>query len=104
MILDRTTTPPTGEFPPLALPVPDNYRLSNGIEITACDRGDEEVCRIDLMLDGGYYVEQKPGTASLSLLMLKEGAAGKSSEEIAEALDYHGACLAQLYLDSFTTK
>ncbi len=93
MILDRTTTPPTGEFPPLALPVPDNYRLSNGIEITACDRGDEEVCRIDLMLDGGYYVEQKPGTASLSLLMLKEGAAGKSSEEIAEALDYHGAWL-----------
>ncbi len=93
MRLDRTTIPPVGEFPPLALPAPGNYTLSSGIEIIACNQGDEEVCRIDLMFDGGYYAEQKPGTASLTLLMLKEGAAGKSSEEIAESLDYHGAWL-----------
>ena len=45
------------------------------------------------MFEGGYYTEQKPGTAALTLLMLKEGAAGKSSEEIAESFDYHGAWL-----------
>ena len=45
------------------------------------------------MFDGGYYAETLPGTAALTLLMLKEGAAGKSSETIAEALDYHGAWL-----------
>ena len=93
MTLDRTTTPPVGTFPPLSLPAPGIHALSNGIEIIACNRGDEDVCRIDLMLEGGYYTEQKPGTAALTLLMLKEGAAGKSSEEIAESFDYHGAWL-----------
>lgn len=48
---------------------------------------------LDLIFEGGYYTEQKPGTAALTLLMLKEGAAGKSSEEIAESFDYHGAWL-----------
>lgn len=33
------------------------------------------------------------GHSRLTLLMLKEGAAGKSSEEIAESFDYHGAWL-----------
>ncbi len=93
MTLDRTTPPTTGEFPPLTLPTPDRYTLSNGIEITACNRGDEEVCRIDLVLEGGSFVEQKPGVASLTLLMLREGAGGKSGEEIAESLDSHGAWL-----------
>ena len=78
MTLDRTTTPPVGTFPPLSLPAPGIHALSNGIEIIACNRGDEDVCRIDLMFEGGYYTEQKPGTAALTLLMLKEGAAGKS--------------------------
>ena len=91
--LDRITPPPVGAFPPLSLPRPDRYRLTNGIEVIACNQGDEEVCRIDLMFDGGYYAETLPGTAALTLLMLKEGAAGKSSETIAEALDYHGAWL-----------
>lgn len=91
--LDRTTPPAIGAFPPLALPEPDRYRLTNGIEVIACNQGDEEVCRIDLMFEGGYYADTLPGTASLTLLMLKEGAAGKSSEAIAEALDYHGAWL-----------
>ncbi len=91
--LDRITPPPVGAFPPLALPEPQRYRLTNGIEVTACNLGDEEVCRVDLMFDGGYYADIRPGTASLTLLMLKEGAAGKSSEAIAEAFDYHGAWL-----------
>lgn len=91
--LDRITPPVIGTFPPLTLPEPDRYRLANGIEIVACNQGDEEVCRIDLMFDGGYYADTLPGTAALTLLMLKEGAAGKSSETIAEALDYHGAWL-----------
>ena len=93
MTLDRKTTPPVGTFPPLSLPAPGIHALSNGIEIIACNRGDEDVCRIDLIFEGGYYTEQKPGTAALTLLMLKEGAAGKSSEEIAESFDYHGAWL-----------
>ena len=93
MTLDRTTTPPVGTFPPLSLPAPGIHALSNDIEVIACNRGDEDVCRIDLMFEGGYYTEQKPGTAALTLLMLKEGAAGKSSEEIAESFDYHGAWL-----------
>ncbi len=93
MILDRTIPPTTGEFPPLVLPAPDRYTLSNGIEIIACNRGDEEVCRIDLMMEGGIYTEMKPGSASLTMLMLREGAAGRSSNEIAEELDYHGAWL-----------
>ena len=61
MTLDRTTTPPVGTFPPLSLPAPGIHALSNGIEIIACNRGDEDVCRIDIMLEGGYYTEQKPG-------------------------------------------
>ncbi len=92
-MLDRTIPPTIGAFPPLVLPTPDRYTLSNGIEITACNRGDEEVCRIDWVLEGGSYVEPKPGVALFSLLMLREGAGGKSGEEIAESLDSYGAWL-----------
>ena len=72
MTLDRTTTPPVGTFPPLSLPAPGIHALSNGIEIIACNRGDEDVCRIDLMFEGGYYTEQKPGTVSYTHLRAHE--------------------------------
>ncbi len=93
MKLDRTIPPATGVFPPLLLPKPDQYTLANGIEVIACNRGNEEVCRIDLVWEGGSYVESKPGAASLALLMLREGAGGKDSNEISEMLDAHGAWL-----------
>ena len=36
--LDRITPPPVGAFPPLSLPRPDHYRLTNGIEVIACNQ------------------------------------------------------------------
>lgn len=78
----------------ISAPIPARTRhpcFTNGIEIIACNRGDEDVCRIDLMFEGGYYTETETGHSRPHLIDAQRKRCGQSSEEIAESFDYHGA-------------
>lgn len=92
-MLDRTQKPgisDIGQLSPFNIPC---RILQNGIPLYSIDMGEQEVNRIDLIFTAGTYEQRKKLTAQFANLMLKEGAGGMKSKEIAERLDYLGAWL-----------
>lgn len=63
--IDRTQAPATRPFGRLQLPQPAVEHLDNGIELYVIDKGDQEVCRIDLLFDGGRCPAPTPAIATL---------------------------------------
>ena len=55
--------------------------------------GDNEVVRIDLLIEGGRWHQSQPLQALFTNRMLREGTLRYSTLEIAEKLDYYGAWL-----------
>lgn len=95
-MLDRTTPPPVREVETLTFPEVEASFLPNGIPLYVIDRGEQELSRVDILFSGGKVDETHPLTARHTVAMLREGAAGLSSAEIAEKLDYYGAALQTL--------
>ena len=55
--------------------------------------GSQPVVRVDITFRAGAWWQSKPLVASSANALMSEGTTKKSSREIAEALDYHGAYL-----------
>mgnify|MGYP001029812956 FL=1 len=89
--IDRTQAPATRPFGRLQLPQPAGENLDNGIELYVIDKGDQEVCRIDLLFDGGRCPALTPAIADLTGPMIRRGVPGYDANRIAELLDYYGA-------------
>ncbi len=91
MTLNRSQQPPITPFGALSMPQPSILRLDNGIELYIIDKGDQEVCRLDILFEGGRYAALTPAIADMTGPMMRKGIPGMNSEEIAELLDYYGA-------------
>lgn len=91
MTLNRTQQPPVTPFGELSMPLPRILRLNNGIELYIVDKGDQEVCRFDILFEGGRYASHLPAIADMAGPMLRKGIPGMDAEAIAEHLDYYGA-------------
>ena len=91
MTLNRSQQPPITPFGALSMPQPSILRLDNGIELYIIDKGDQEVCRLDILFEGGRYAAHTPAIADMTGPMMRKGIPGMNSEEIAELLDYYGA-------------
>ena len=88
---NRTKAPATRPFGRLQLPRPAVEQLANGIELYIIDKGDQEVCRIDLLFDGGRCPARTPAIADLTGPMMRRGIPEYDADRIAELLDYYGA-------------
>lgn len=73
----------------MALPV--ETVMPNGVVMYTLVGGGKDIVRLELLFKGGYAVQSKPLQATFTNRMLREGAAGMSSEEISSKLDYYGA-------------
>ncbi len=89
--IDRSQAPLTTPFGALYLPLPQIELLPNDIELYIIDKGDQEVCRIDILFEGGRYAATTPAIADLTGPMLRKGIDGMDADAIAEHLDYYGA-------------
>ncbi len=92
-MLDRSIRPETKPFGNILFPEPEIILLDNGIPLYILRGGDQEVNRMDIIFSAGRFDEEKPLAAQLCNMMLKEGAGGLNSQEIAEKLDFYGAWL-----------
>ncbi|MBI1353784.1 MAG: insulinase family protein [Acidobacteria bacterium] len=90
---DRSKLPKTGDFPSLRLPTTLRRRLSEGLEMLSARRPKTPTVEVSLVLDAGYAADPvaAPGTASLTMAMLDEGAGTRTSLEISDRLDELGA-------------
>jgi len=88
--------PSIGSNPPLDFPVVQHVTLSNGIKVNYAQRTTVPVTQIALGFDAGYAADAPTGRGlqGMTLALLDEGAAGKSSQQIAEEEERLGAQIA----------
>lgn len=93
MLLDRTLQPKVRDIEHLAMQMPQRIIMPNGVPLSILDAGDNEVIRVDLLIEGGRWQQSQPLQALFANRMLREGTLRYSGAEIAEKLDYYGAWL-----------
>jgi zinc protease len=93
--VDRSKVPTPGDPPKAEFVNLQRATLSNGLELILAERHETPIVLFRLMVDAGYAADQfaAPGTASLTLNMMDEGAGGKSALEINEELNRLGGQL-----------
>jgi zinc protease len=92
---DRSKPPATGPAPALKLPAIQKRQLTNGLPVWIVELHKVPVAQLNLVVLGGSADDPagKYGAASLTAMMLEEGAGSRSSLEIADAIDFLGADL-----------
>ena len=92
-MLDRNTIPKF--YPPEfnSFTLPKNSQLSNGIQVSSFNSGDQEVFKIELIFPVSADFRTNPAIPSICLDMLREGSKLKTASEINNTLDYYGAFL-----------
>jgi zinc protease len=95
----RRIQPPV--FPVSKVTIPDakSIMLRNGVPVFLIDAGTEPIMRIEFSFRAGQAKEKIPLLASTVNLMLTEGSAGYTSEELNRLIDYYGA-----FLNSYNEK
>lgn len=93
MLLDRTLQPKVRDIEHLAMQMPQRIIMPNGVPLSILNAGDNEVIRVDLLIEGGRWQQSQPLQALFANRMLREGTLRYSGAEIAEKLDYYGAWL-----------
>jgi predicted Zn-dependent peptidase len=88
--------PGVGANPPLDFPDVQHATLSNGIKVSYAQRTTVPITQIALGFDAGYSADSPSGRGlqGMTLALLDEGAAGKSSQQIAEEEERLGAQIA----------
>lgn len=100
---DRSELPAVGALPELDLPELTTFTLSNGLEVALAERHDVPTVQLSLVFDSGYAADfgDKPGTASFTMNMLKEGTSNRDALKLQADLDSLGTNLnASASLDS----
>jgi predicted Zn-dependent peptidase len=78
--------PPISQTPPLDFPDVQHVMLSNGVKLAYAQRTAVPVTQLALSFDAGYSADApaERGLQNMTLALLEEGAAGKTSQQIAE--------------------
>ncbi|CAD5293047.1 MULTISPECIES: pitrilysin family protein [unclassified Imperialibacter] len=90
-MLDRTAAPEFHIPTRTDLKHVTSSTLDNGIQFHELILGDQEVCRIEIVLRSGNWFEEKEGVSYFTTKMLLEGTEKLSGRQIADKLDYYGA-------------
>ena len=72
---------------------PQSTTLDNGIDMKSISIGDQPVSRLDIIFEGGRCDGRNQTVSEMRSAILREGTTSLNAQEIAEALDYHGAWL-----------
>ena len=89
----KLTWPAVAGVADLDFPAVERTQLKNGIRVVYAQRAAVPITQISVSFDAGYMVDPRdaPGTQSLMLSLLDEGAGGLTSTQIAEAQERLGA-------------
>lgn len=89
--------------PAAAAPLAKRLVLGNGLAVLHAERPDPPLVTVSVAVRAGTLAEppDKPGVASLTAALLKEGTKGRSSAEISGELDFVGATLSVSGGDDF---
>lgn len=88
VIAPKTSLPDT-----IALPIPEQIALGNGIPVWVSSGVSQPLIRLSLMLEAGKWFEPKQEVSHLTARLLKSGTSKKTAAQIEEEVEYLGASL-----------
>ncbi|MBL4674805.1 MAG: insulinase family protein, partial [Mucilaginibacter sp.] len=85
-LVDRKTQPPLGPSVAVKFPAVKEFTLSNGLKVAMVKRTAVPVVEMSMFFNAGFAADQGvlPGTASMTMKMLKEGTQKRSSLQISD--------------------
>jgi zinc protease len=89
--IDRRNGPGIRKLENIVIPEAERFRLKNDLNVILLESGTQDVIKLDMIIKGGRLAEKKQLAARFCASLLREGAAGKHAEYIAEYFDYYGA-------------
>ncbi len=92
-MLDRKTAPKYAETNSFLLPSPEINILSNGVPLFLLRGVSQHVLKIELIFNAGKWAESKKGVSHFTAHMLEKGTTTKTSFEIADFFERHGASI-----------
>jgi predicted Zn-dependent peptidase len=90
-MLDRTSPPAAKRISSINFNKAESISLSNGTPIHVIQAGQHEIVRLEIIMKSGRWYETDNGSAYFTSQMLLEGTFGKSSKELADIFEFHGA-------------
>ena len=92
---DRSVEPPFGPAPSLTVPDIWTGALENGVAVYGIEHAEVPIVRFTIRLRGGLLLDDpsKVGVAHLVAQMMTEGTAGRTPEELEEAIDALGSSI-----------
>jgi zinc protease len=90
-MLDRKIAPRHAEITSFHLPSPEIHKLSSGVPLFVLGGVSQQVIKIELVFSGSKWDETKSGLSYFTAQMLEKGTVTKTSFEIADYFDRHGA-------------
>jgi predicted Zn-dependent peptidase len=91
--------PPVFPVSKVTIPEARSFNLRNGVPVYLIEAGTEPIMRIEFTFRAGLVKEDVPLLASTANIMLTEGSASYSSEELNSLIDFHGA-----FINSYNEK
>ena len=93
--VDRTTMPKGAAARSFTPPVPRRERLSNGLDLLYIEKPGLPMVAIGLVLNAGATTDPstQPGLAHMTAALLSEGTATRSSQQIADEMEFLGSHL-----------
>ncbi len=90
-MLDRTTPPAAKRISSIHFTKAESISLSNGTPAHIIHAGEHDIVRLEIIMKSGRWYETEKGSAYFTSQMLLEGTSGKSSRELADIFEFHGA-------------
>lgn len=90
-MLDRTIAPAAEKIESITIPEFSKRNLKNGVPVYFLNSGNQEVLKIEIILNSGVKYENVAGSSYLVSRLLTAGTTNKSASQIATELDYFGA-------------
>ncbi len=91
--VDRSSPPKLPAISKMTLSPIQKFQLSNGVKVVLMEKHEVPLMQLNVLVRTGSVNDpgNKVGLANLTLDMMDEGAAGKNSLELADAIDFLGA-------------
>jgi predicted Zn-dependent peptidase len=90
-MLDRTTPPAAQRISSINFAKAKSISLSNGTPLHIIQAGEHDILRLEIIMKSGRWFENRKGSAYFASQMLLEGTSGKSSKDLADIFEFHGA-------------
>jgi zinc protease len=93
--IDRSVEPPFGDPPTLTAPEVWRAELDNGVPVLGIEDHEVPLVQFSLRIEGGQLLEQaeRTGVANLLAESMMAGTAGRTPEELEQAIDLLGASI-----------